>query len=88
MVAHEIESDIFRRGEEIYDQLREKVETEANIGKIISIDTETGEYAIGEDLITAGKKLLARMPDAKMYGARIGYDAVYGVGSHAVREAK
>ena len=82
------ESDIFRRGEEIYAGIRDKVESEANIGKIISIDVETGDYVIDDDLITSGKKLLALRPNAKMYGARIGYDAVYGVGSSVIRTVK
>ena len=46
--------EIDRLGREWYEQrLRPLVETDQNIGKIISIDVETGDYAIADDLITA-----------------------------------
>ena len=39
------EKSISERGQEIYDlKLRTIVETEENIGKIISIDVESGDY--------------------------------------------
>jgi hypothetical protein len=81
--------EIGRRGQEIYDQtLRPLVETGENIGKIISIDIETGDYEIDDDLIKAGDRLLARHPDAALYGVRIGYDAVYAIGGSPRRTAK
>jgi hypothetical protein len=81
--------EIGRRGEEIYERdLRAEVETEENIGKVISIDIETGDYEIGDDPLTTGKRLLARHPGAAMYGMRIGYDAVYAVGSSIARTAR
>ena len=77
--------EIDRRGQEWYERLRPLVETPENIGKIISIDVESGDYAIADDLITAGDLVRARHPDAAMYGARIGYDAVYAVGGTLTR---
>jgi hypothetical protein len=80
--------EIGRRGEEIYEQhLRALVETEENIGKIISIDIETGDYEIDDDLIVSGRRIQARHADAAMYAKRIGYDAVYAIGSSLVRTA-
>lgn len=81
--------EIGRRGQEIYEQrLRNMVETEDNIGKIISIDIETGDYAIAEDLLTAGRALQVKHPDAAIYGKRIGYNAVYSLGGSLIRTAK
>lgn len=78
--------EIDRRGQELYEQkIRPVVETADNIGKIISIDVETGDYAIADDLITAGDCILARHPDAAMYGARIGYNAVFALGGTLTR---
>jgi hypothetical protein len=78
--------EIERRGEQLYDQtLREKVETEENIGKIIAIDIETGDYEIGEDLLQTGRRLLARHPDAATWTKRIGYNAVYALGGAVTR---
>ena len=74
------------RGQEIYEQrLRPVVETEENIGKIISIDVVTGDFEIADDLLSAGRRLQVRRPDALMYGKRIGYNAVYAVGGTLVR---
>jgi hypothetical protein len=74
--------EIGRRGQEIYEQkLRPLVETEENIGKIISIDVRTGDYEIDDNLIKAGDRLLARHPGAALYAARIGFDAVYILGA-------
>ena len=81
--------EIGRRGKAIYEQhLRSQVETEDNIGKIISIDIETGDYAIADDLITAGRLVQAKHPDAAIYGKRIGYNAVYSLGGSLIRTAK
>jgi hypothetical protein len=72
--------EIDRRGWEIYRKLLPQIETDENIGKIISIDVETGEYAIDDDTLSASGRLLARRPDAALFGMRIGYDAVYALG--------
>jgi hypothetical protein len=74
--------DVARRGEEIYSQsIRSKVETEENVGKLVSIDIETGDYEIGTDQdLDAPRKLRARNPTARIYTARIGFNAVYAIG--------
>jgi hypothetical protein len=78
--------EITKRGKELYEQhIRTLVETQDNLGKIVSIDIETGDYEIGDDLISTGDRLFARHPGAALYGARIGYNAVYAVGGSLVR---
>jgi hypothetical protein len=80
--------EIAQRGRELYEQrLRPKVETDENIGKIISIDIETGDYAIDDDLLKAAHRVLDRHPDAALWMQRIGYDAVYAFGSSLTRTA-
>lgn len=54
---------------------------------MISIDIETGDYAIDDDLIQTGNRLLARHPDAALFGLRIGYNAVYSLGGTSTRTA-
>lgn len=72
---------IAERGEEIYaDRLRDTVETAENIGKIIVIDVETGDYEVDADGLQASHRLRARLPGGTLYGLRIGYDAVEGFG--------
>jgi hypothetical protein len=78
--------EIARRGEEIYAQrLRNSVETNDNLGKIIVIDIETGDYEIDEDGLAANRRALAKHPGAALYGMRIGYDAVESFGGELVR---
>jgi hypothetical protein len=50
--------EIARRGKELYERsIRDKVETEENIGKIISINVETRDYEIGDDLVETSLRL-------------------------------
>ncbi len=81
--------DTAERGDAIYEQqIRAAVETEVNIGKIIAIDIETGDYEIDADLLKAGRRLKARHPDSVAWAKRIGYDAVYAVGGSLTRTAQ
>lgn len=57
---------------------RTLLETEEDIGKIVSIDVDTSDYEIADDLLVAGRRLQQRRPDALMYGKHIGYNAVGG----------
>ena len=81
--------EIYRRGYDIYDRLlRPKVETKDNIGKIIVIDVDTGDYEIDRDGLAANHRALAKHPGATLLGLRIGYDAVEGFGSYVPQRAK
>jgi hypothetical protein len=64
-----------RRGKEWYERIRPQVEA-GNLGMIVSIDIDTGEYELAADPITASERLLARLPDAQPWVVRIGYPAV------------
>ena len=56
---------ISKRGQNLYErELRGKVESEENIGKIIVIDVNTGHYAIDEDGLVASRRLREEHPDA------------------------
>jgi hypothetical protein len=73
--------EIDRRGQDLYEKvIRDQVETAPNLGKQIVIDIETGAYEVDDDGLKASRRLLARHPDAALYGLRIGYDAVYTIG--------
>ena len=81
--------EIARRGRDLYDRsIRKQVETEENIGRHIVIDINSGEFEIDEDGLAASRRLLAKHPDAALYGARVGYDAVYGFGGELMRMAR
>lgn len=84
--AHIQTDDIDTRGFEWYDrEIRAKVETEDNIGKLIVIDAKTGDYEIADVGLIAGRRLQERRPDADMLCLRIGYNAVYSLGGIITR---
>lgn len=82
------DEEIIRRGKELYEKhIRPQVETTVNIGKLISINVETGEYEIGNDLLVTSRRLQAKQADAAIWAERIGYDAVYAVGGSFTKNA-
>jgi hypothetical protein len=77
--------EIAERGEEIYKrELRAKVEPDYR-GQFLVIDIHSGAYEIDADDLTASKRLLARHPNAEIYGLRIGYPAAYRIGGQSLR---
>jgi predicted ATP-dependent Lon-type protease len=80
------DEEITLRGKELYKNIIcHQVETPENIGKIISINVETGEYEIGDDLLATSIKLRTKQADAALWAERIGFNAVYAVGGTLVR---
>jgi hypothetical protein len=78
--------EIAQRGREIYEkQIRSAVETGDNIGKIISIDVESADYEIDNDLLTTCRRLQSRHENAVLWTERIGFNAVYAVGGTLTR---
>ncbi len=71
---------IARRGQAFYRSIREKVENRENMGKIIAIDINTGNYEIDDNLLEASDRLQREWPDAVIWAERIGFSAVYAVG--------
>lgn len=73
--------EVGRRGEDWYQKsIRAQVETAENIGKMVIIDVETGDYEVDEMGIESARRLQARHPDASLYGKRIGYDVAEALG--------
>jgi len=76
---------ISHRGKQLYEErIRALVETDENIGKVVSIDIETGDYCIGYDELQAAGSLHKERPDAAVWSERIGYDAVYALGGGSI----
>ena len=81
--------EVGRRGKEWYQNyIRAQVETEANIGLLVTIDIETGDYEIGgyRDF-DATRRLHEKHPGAALYAIRIGYNAVDALGGILERTA-
>ena len=75
------------RARELYERLRPEVETSENIGKLIVMDVDSGDYEIDEMGIASSRRLQERHPEATLYALRIGYEAVAALGGVLERTA-
>ncbi|HLK56484.1 MAG TPA: hypothetical protein VKU00_07965 [Chthonomonadaceae bacterium] len=74
--------EVWRRGKALYEQgIRQKVETEQNIGKMVIIDVETGDYEVGDAMgIESAHRLRTKHPNGRLFGMRIGYNVAESFG--------
>ena len=81
--ANYTSKEVASRGETIYRrEIRDKVEP-GHKGKLLVIDVETGEYEMNIDDLVATKRLLAKHPNAVVYGLQIGSPTAYRIGGHS-----
>jgi hypothetical protein len=81
--------EVARRANAFYEtSIREMVETADNIGKMVIIDIESGDYEIGEDDIQAVHTLKQKNPNARLFGIRVGYDVAVSLGGVMERTAQ
>jgi len=67
---------------QIYENsIRAKVASAENIGEMVIIDIETGDYEIDENGLHAANRLSERHPDGRLFGIRIGYNVAASFGS-------
>jgi hypothetical protein len=69
-----------QRGHALYESSARSAVEAGNLGKILAIDLETGAFEIADERLVAAKKLLVRVPDAQIFGIRIGHLAVHRFG--------
>ncbi|MEO1433057.1 MAG: hypothetical protein AAFV71_29125 [Cyanobacteria bacterium J06633_8] len=51
----------------------------------MSINIETGEYEIGDDLLITSRRLREKQADAMIWTERIGFNAVFALSGTLVR---
>lgn len=73
-------SPLGQRAQELYERLRSEIETPENIGKLIVMEVESGDYEIDDRGIETSRRLQSRHPNATLYALRIGYKAVEAPG--------
>ena len=74
--------EVEARGEAIYEkEIRPKVERDHK-GKFVVIDIETHDYEMDDDDLRATKRMMAKRPDAVLYGVRVGHPTAYSLGGH------
>ena len=73
--------EVAKRAYQIYEGgIRQTVETEENVGKMVIINVETGEYEVDDTGLQASKNLQAKSPYARLFGIRIGYNVAVSFG--------
>ncbi|MBE9214254.1 hypothetical protein IQ247_16525 [Plectonema cf. radiosum LEGE 06105] len=81
--------EVARRAKEFYENgIRSCVEHGDNIGKMIVIDAETGEYGIDKTGIETAIKLKQKKPMARLFTMRIGYDVAVSFGGVPINQVK
>jgi hypothetical protein len=73
--------DVARRAKLLYESgIRQQVEVEENIGKMVIIDIETGDYEVDEIGLKAAHNLGKKHPNARLFCIRIGYNVAVSFG--------
>jgi hypothetical protein len=66
--------EVARRARELYEKLRGEVETPENIGKLVILDVESGDYEIDDETSSEpSRRLQGRHPGGRLFALRIGY---------------
>ena len=78
--------EIARIGRGIYERdIRQQVEADHH-GEVVSIDVDTGSWAMAGDLLAAADRLRAQCPDAiNVWSERVGYRALASFGGRSLR---
>ena len=78
LLSHE---EVARRAKQMYvSSIQEQVESEENIGKMVIIDIETGNYEVDKTGLKAARHLSEQNPNARLFGIRIGYNVAASLG--------
>jgi hypothetical protein len=72
--------EVAQRAKQFYQGIRSEVEHGDNIGKMIVIDAETGEYGIDKSGVESALRLKQKNPKARLFTMRIGYDVAFTFG--------
>lgn len=79
--------EIVRRGKALYERhIRAEVEA-GNLGKVLVINVDTGDYEMDADHLTASDRAAAKYPGAPLYAMRIGSPALGRIGSRSPAKA-
>jgi len=77
-----------RRGTELYEKKIRPLVEAGNIGRILAIDIESGDYAVADERRDACKPLFDKNPDAEIFFIRIGHVAMESLSGGDTREKK
>lgn len=78
LLSHE---EVARHAKQMYESsIRQQVESENNIGKMVIIDIETGDYEVDKTGLQAARHLSEKNPNARLFGIRVGYNVAASFG--------
>jgi hypothetical protein len=66
-------------GESVYNRIKNQLKGQE--GKIVAIDTETGEFFVGNTVIEASRAGQAKYPKKEFYFKRVGSKAAFVIGA-------
>ncbi len=73
--------EVARQAEKLYEErIRQEVEREENIGKMVIIDIETSDYEVDKTGLEAVRHLREKNPNGRFFGIRIGYKVAASIG--------
>ena len=76
--------EIIARGKAIYERhLRSRITTPENVGKLLMIDVDSGDYELGEDGndVELFRSLRQSRPNAQVFSLKVGYRTADAVGT-------
>ncbi|WP_395138478.1 hypothetical protein [Armatimonas sp.] len=76
--------EIIARGKAIYERhLRSRLAIPENIGKLLMIDVDSGDYELGEDGndVELFRSLRLRHPNARVFSLKVGFRTADAVGT-------
>lgn len=77
-----------RRGKTLYDNTIRRLVEPGNLGRMLAIDIESGDYAVADEGIDACRPLIEKNPDAQIWCLRIGHIATEKFGGGDTREKR
>ncbi len=78
LLSHE---EVGKIAKQLYESnIRPKVESEENIGKMVIIDITTGNYEVDRNGLQAAEKLSKKNQNTRLFGIRIGYNVAASLG--------
>jgi hypothetical protein len=86
LLSHE---EVGYRAKQMYENtIRQQVESDENIGKMVIIDIETGNYAVDKNGLHAARHLGEKNPNSRLFGIRIGYSFAASLGGVMERDGQ
>ena len=74
-------TSIAERATSLYaNTIRAMVETPGNIGKMVVIDVDTGDYGVDTTGFESSRRLHGKRPGAQLFAIRIGYRVAAALG--------